>query len=60
VFPEERPAFFSMITGMVNELYAYNHHYKWWREVTQARQAWEQEIELKSTNTLVDYPIEKL
>src|SRR5512133_1183047 len=23
VFPEEKPAFFSMITGMVNELYAY-------------------------------------
>jgi formate dehydrogenase subunit gamma len=33
VFPEERPAFYSMITGMVNELYAFRHHYKWWREV---------------------------
>jgi formate dehydrogenase subunit gamma len=28
VFPEEKPAFFSMITGMVNELYAYRHHFK--------------------------------
>lgn len=41
VFPEERPAFFSMITGMVNELYAYKHHYKWWREVREAQEEWE-------------------
>lgn len=33
LFPEERPAFFSMITGKVNELYAYFHHYKWWKEL---------------------------
>jgi formate dehydrogenase subunit gamma len=33
VFPEERPAFYSMITGLVDELYAYRHHFKWWREV---------------------------
>ncbi len=33
LFPEERPAFFSMITGKVNELYAYLHHYKWWKEI---------------------------
>ena len=33
VFPEEKPAFFSMITGSVNELYAYRHHFTWWREV---------------------------
>ena len=32
VFPEEKPAFFSMITGTVDELYAYSHHFKWWRE----------------------------
>ncbi|MFN2238878.1 MAG: cytochrome b/b6 domain-containing protein [Thermoanaerobaculia bacterium] len=41
IFPEERPAFFSMITGTVNELYAYNHHFKWWREVKTAQLAWE-------------------
>jgi formate dehydrogenase gamma subunit len=41
VFPEEKPAFFSMITGTVNELYAYNHHFKWWREVKMSQQAWE-------------------
>ncbi len=49
VFPEERPAFFSMITGMVNELYAYNHHYKWWREVASDREAWEAEMTGRSS-----------
>lgn len=38
VFPEERPAFFSMITGMVNEKYAYKHHRKWWEEVKMLEQ----------------------
>jgi formate dehydrogenase gamma subunit len=32
VLPEEKPAFYSMITGSVDELYAYSHHFKWWRE----------------------------
>jgi formate dehydrogenase subunit gamma len=40
VFPEERPAFYSMITGMVNELYAYRHHFKWWREVKIEEARW--------------------
>lgn len=40
VFPEEKPAFFSMITGTVNELYAYQHHFKWWREVKLKERAW--------------------
>lgn len=39
VFPEEKPAFFSMITGNVNELFAYRHHFKWWRQVKLAEQA---------------------
>jgi formate dehydrogenase subunit gamma len=39
VFPEEKPAFFSMITGNVNELFAYRHHFKWWRDVKLAEQA---------------------
>lgn len=47
VFPEERPAFYSMITGMVNELYAYRHHYKWWTEVKTSQQAWEAELARK-------------
>lgn len=41
VFPEEKAAFFSMLTGTVNELYAYDHHFKWWREVKMAERAWE-------------------
>jgi formate dehydrogenase subunit gamma len=44
VFPEERPAFYSMITGKVNELYAYHHHFEWWREVRLAQRAWEQRL----------------
>ena len=43
VFPEEKPAFFSMITGTVNELYAYSHHFKWWREVKLAQREWANE-----------------
>jgi len=39
VFPEEKPAFFSMITGTVNELYAYRHHHKWWSEMVSQRSA---------------------
>ena len=42
VFPEEKSAFFSMITGTVDELYAYSHHFKWWREVKLAQCEWEQ------------------
>ena len=41
VFPEEKPAFFSMITGSVNELFAYSHHFKWWRTVKQEEAEWE-------------------
>lgn len=44
VFPEERPAFFSMITGRVNELYAYKHHYKWWRETKIEEQKWQEQF----------------
>jgi formate dehydrogenase gamma subunit len=45
VFPEEKPAFFSMITGSVNELYAYNHHFKWWRRMKMEERDWELELE---------------
>ena len=45
VFPEEKPAFFSMITGTVNELFAYNHHFKWWREMKVAQLAWDRQRE---------------
>ncbi len=45
VFPEEKPAFFSMITGNVNELFAYNHHFKWWREMKTEQLAWDRRRE---------------
>jgi len=45
VFPEEKPAFFSMITGSVNELYAFRHHFKWWDEVCGNRGKAASEIE---------------
>jgi formate dehydrogenase subunit gamma len=41
VFPEEKPAFFSMLTGNVSELFAYRHHFKWWREAKLAQLEWE-------------------
>lgn len=44
VFPEEKPAFFSMITGTVNELFAYRHHHKWWKEVAMERAVFEREL----------------
>lgn len=43
VFPEEKPAFFSMITGTVNELFAYSHHFKWWRQVKLEDEIWRQQ-----------------
>lgn len=50
VFPEEKPAFFSMITGSVNELFAYSHHFKWWREKKLAEQAWERDRDSRAAN----------
>jgi formate dehydrogenase subunit gamma len=47
VFPEEKPAFYSMITGVVDELYAYRHHFKWWRAVKVQEQAWRDEMRSK-------------
>lgn len=48
VFPEEKPAFFSMITGNVNELFAYHHHFTWWRSVKEEERHWEVEHDLKA------------
>jgi formate dehydrogenase subunit gamma len=47
VFPEEKPAFYSMITGVVDELYAYRHHFKWWRAVKVQEQMWREELRSK-------------
>ena len=41
VFPEEKSAFFSMITGNVHELFAYSHHFKWWRDVKLEEREWD-------------------
>ncbi len=45
VFPEERPAFYSMITGMVDELYAYRHHFKWWADIKRQQSVWEESLD---------------
>ncbi len=45
VLPEERPAFFSMFSGKVPELYAYRHHYKWWREYKELEHEWRLDLE---------------
>jgi formate dehydrogenase subunit gamma len=44
VLPEERPAFFSMFNGKVNELYAYEFHTKWWRRRKQEEQRFRQQL----------------
>ena len=50
VFPEERPAFFSMITGRVNELFAYKHHFKWWKQAKIEQRSWQQEFHAATPN----------
>jgi formate dehydrogenase subunit gamma len=45
VLAEERPAFYSMFTGQVPELYAYRHHYKWWRRYKTIEERWREELE---------------
>ena len=50
VFPEERPAFFSMITGRVNELFAYKHHFKWWKQTKMEQRSWQQEFQSATPN----------
>lgn len=58
VFPEEKPAFFSMLTGMVNELYAYRHHFKWWQEVKMHEQIWKRKVLDDTRNELPDLALE--
>jgi len=57
VFPEEKAAFFSMLTGMVSELYAYRHHFKWWKDVKMQEQAWIHEFQGGSGPTGVAPPL---
>ena len=44
ILPEERPAFFSMLHGKVNELYAYEFHTKWWRQRKEAERQFQKEL----------------
>lgn len=43
IFPEERPAFFSMFSGKVHALYAYTHHRKWYERYLVEEREWERE-----------------
>jgi formate dehydrogenase subunit gamma len=56
VFPEEKPAFFSMFTGSVNELFAYNHHFKWWREMKTQQLAWDRRREPAAETVTTEAP----
>jgi formate dehydrogenase subunit gamma len=58
VFPEEKPAFYSMITGTVDELYAYRHHFKWWRTVKVEEQTWKEELTSKDVGE--ESPLEEM
>jgi formate dehydrogenase gamma subunit len=44
VMPEERSAFFSIFTGKVNALYAFHHHYKWYRRSQLHEANWEERL----------------
>ncbi len=57
VFPEEKPAFFSMFTGTVDELFAYNHHFKWWREVKMEQLAWDRQRESAADVVSTEPPV---
>ena len=57
VFPEEKPAFFSMFTGTVNELFAYNHHFKWWREMKTEQLAWDRQREPAAEAVNTEVPV---
>ena len=57
VFPEEKAAFFSMLTGMVSELYAYRHHFKWWKEVKMQEEAWIHQLQGSSGSGGIAPPV---
>ena len=56
VFPEERSAFYSMITGRVDELYAFRHHFKWWKEIKEQQRLWELQLQQKHVGGLRQEP----
>ncbi|VAX28930.1 hypothetical protein MNBD_IGNAVI01-1324 [hydrothermal vent metagenome] len=51
VFPEEKPAFFSMVTGNVSELFLYKHHFDYWKERIVKQCEWRKKTDLDVTLT---------
>ncbi len=51
VFPEEKPAFFSMLTGNVSELFLYKHHFEYWKERIVKQCEWRKKTEPDVTLT---------
>ncbi len=43
VLPEEKPAFFSMLTGSTSELFLYKHHFKFWKQRILEQYKWRKE-----------------
>ncbi len=43
VLPEEKPAFFSMLTGNTSELFLYKHHFKFWKKRILEQYKWRKE-----------------
>ena len=52
IFPEEKPAFFSMFTGYVDGLYAYSHHFKFFKQRVEEMRRWEMEERRKIAEEL--------
>lgn len=45
ILPEEKPAFFSMLTGNVSELFLYRHHFNFWKERIVKQCEWMREVD---------------
>ena len=60
-FPEEKEAFFSMITGEVSAWYARAHHEKWYWEKVKEEMDWEEKVEaeMESHAATASQPLEE-
>jgi len=45
VLPEEKPSFFSMVTGSTSELFLYKHHFNFWKERIIKQYEWRRKTE---------------
>ena len=45
VLPEEKPSFFSMVTGSTSELFLYKHHFNFWKERILKQYEWRRKTE---------------